>query len=368
MKRLLIAIVAGGVAFTGTGAGAAQADSVTVMTRNLYLGAGLRPLFAANDMSEVSDLTAKAVREALATNFPTRAKGLAEEIQARKPDLVGVQEAAVWRRGPVDVEAVLRNQPQSEEMVMDYLELLMTEVNKGPVQYEVADVRDQRDMESIANMDGNPNTGPFGADANYRLTLRNAILVRSDADVQITGAQAAHYKSKNTLRLRLGNRVTIKAIRGWHSVRAKVGDSPWFTFANTHFEALDSQSEVPSVRARQAKEFARAMKAVSGPVVTVGDLNSDVRTNRPGDHQAYKVLMAKGFVDIGTRKPASCCIQSSADLRNGSASEFRNRVDQILTPTPKRVKKVKAWVVGRSQSFGYWHSDHAGIVSKLDIR
>ena len=368
MKRVLVALVAGVVSFTGTGAGVAHADSVTVMTRNLYLGAGLRPLFAATNMNQVAELTAKAVKDALATNFPTRAKGLAEEIQARKPDLVGVQEAAVWLKGPVDVDAVLRNQPQSDELVLDYLDLLMAEVNKGPVQYEVADVRAQRDMESIANTDGDPRTGPYGADANYRLILRNAILVRSDADVQIKGVQAAHYSSKNTLRLSLGGRVTIKAIRGWHSVRAKVGDSRWFTFANTHFEALDSQSVVPSIRARQAKEFARAMKAVSGPVVTVGDLNSDVRTNRPGDHQAYAVLMANGFRDIGTRSPLSCCIQSSADLRNGSASEFINRVDQILTPTPKRVKKLKAWVVGRSQSFGYWHSDHAGIVSKLDIK
>jgi hypothetical protein len=52
----------------------------------------------------------------------------------------------------------------------------------------------------------------------------------------------------------------------------------------------------------------------------------------------------------------------------GSIDEFDHRVDQIFTTTPKRVKKIKTWVVGREQSYGFWHSDHAGVVGKYLLK
>ena len=60
---------------------------------------------------------------------------------------------------------------------------------------------------------------------------------------------------------------------------------------------------------------------------------------------------------------------NSDDLRTGgSKADFDHRVDQIFTTTPKKVKKVKTWVVGRKQSYGFWHSDHAGVVGKYRLR
>jgi endonuclease/exonuclease/phosphatase family metal-dependent hydrolase len=49
------------------------AQIVKVMTRNLFLGAVQR------------------------TDFATRAAGLADEVEATRPDLIGLQEAAQWR-------------------------------------------------------------------------------------------------------------------------------------------------------------------------------------------------------------------------------------------------------------------------------
>jgi hypothetical protein len=89
----------------------------------------------------------------------------------------------------------------------------------------------------------------------------------------------------------------------------------------------------------------------------------------PGDEQAFEVLRKAGFKDIGTTTPMSCCIATSDDLQNGgSIDEFDHRVDQIFTTTPKKVKKIRTWVVGREQSYGFWHSDHAGVVGKYVLK
>ena len=151
--------------------------------------------------------------------------------------------------------------------------------------------------------------------------------------------------------------------------RAKVGDGPWFTFANTHLEAFDDRTVVPSIRALQAKEFAKAMSKVKGPLIALGDFNSDSPGLVPGDEQAFEALTKAGFRDIGTTTPLSCCIADSYDLKTGgSINDFDHRVDQIFTTTPKKVKRIKTWVVGREQSFGYWHSDHAGVVGKYALK
>src|SRR4051794_3511813 len=86
---------------------AAEKPAVTVMTRNLYLGGDIfRPvnetkgksgLEALNAFANANAKTRKIVDQ---TSFPTRARLLAREMATRKPDLVGLQEVALWRSGP----------------------------------------------------------------------------------------------------------------------------------------------------------------------------------------------------------------------------------------------------------------------------
>ena len=368
MRTLLIAGVAGALTLAGVGT-ASAADNVTVMTRNVFLGADLGPALRAGGTTEFIDAAGQIFRQLESTNFPQRAKGLAQEIQTRKPDLIGLQEVALWREGPVNINAVLEQKPTASKVYQDFLKILLKQVNKGPVKYEVVKVQDEFDFEAPTDTDGNPSTGLYGADKDMRLTMRDAILKRVGTRVKVKNQRGAQYSKKNSFSVTVAGRVKVTSLRGWLSTRAKVGKGPWFTFANTHLEAFDDRTQVPSIRAKQAGEFAKAMAGAKGSLIAVGDFNSDSPGLVPGDEQAFEALRGAGFRDIGTTTPLSCCIATSDDLRTGGdISEFDHRVDQIFTTTPKRVERVGTWVTGREQTFGFWHSDHAGVVGRYRLR
>ena len=66
---------------------------------------------------------------------------------------------------------------------------------------------------------------------------------------------------------------------------------------------------MPSVRAQQAGELVAPGGPATGklPVILVGDLNSDVKTEvKPGDGQAYRVITGAGFRERSTTsRPAA---------------------------------------------------------------
>ena len=70
------------------------------MTRNVYLGADLSPGIAAQNFNELKDAAGTILNQVDQNNFPVRAKGLAKEILQKRPALVGLQEAALWRTAP----------------------------------------------------------------------------------------------------------------------------------------------------------------------------------------------------------------------------------------------------------------------------
>src|SRR4051794_13810906 len=73
---------------------------VTVMSRNLFLGANLLPLATSRPGDEFEHAAGKVYAQVQATEAGERMKLVAEEIASAKPDLVGLQEVTLWRTGP----------------------------------------------------------------------------------------------------------------------------------------------------------------------------------------------------------------------------------------------------------------------------
>jgi hypothetical protein len=363
------------VAFGAPGSARASGDDdqgkhigqvARVMTRNLYLGADLAPALTATSLSAFVDANGAVLRQATATNFPTRAKGLAVEILEKQPDLLGLQEVALWRTGPASVSPLFGGPKTATTVRYDFLRLLLDELNAGKERYRPVVVQQEFDFEAPANENAVGGDGPpptANAELNGRLTMRDVILARVDGGVHTWAPAGGAFQHLLTLPI-LGVPVTVT--RGWTQVEAKVRGGIQFRFVNTHLEAFDPRTVHPSIRALQAGELvAPGGPATSDmPVVLLGDLNSDDDTVAPDDQQAYRVLLGAGFVERSTADPLSCCIHSY-DLTTGTAAEFDHKVDHVMTDSPRTVRLVESSVTGRTMQNGYWDSDHAGVFSAL---
>jgi endonuclease/exonuclease/phosphatase family metal-dependent hydrolase len=378
-RRALLTLIAVAAALTAL-AGVAQAKGrgkvVNVMTRNLYLGADLSPAINSKSTAEFIEANGGILRQVEASNFPVRAKGLAKEIRTEKPDLVGLQEVALWRTAAPSLGPVFSGRPEATTVKYDFLQLLLAQLNKGKQLYKPVVVQDEFDFEAPADANGVPGDGPGGgqgvlanAEINGRLTMRDVILKRLHSGVVTKSPESGNFASP--LVVTVAGSKEVPVTRGWTSVVAKVRGSKPFKFVNTHLEAFDNEAEYPSIRARQAGELVAPGGPATGslPVVLVGDLNSDTKTEvKPGDGQAYQVLTKAGFRERSTSKPLGCCIENSYDLKTGgSVADFNHKVDHIMTNAPKRIKLLRSVVTGRAQQNGYWDSDHAGLFSMLDF-
>lgn len=359
-----------------------KAATVNVMTRNLFLGADLGPAIGASSAAEFVAANGQIVRDVDATDFPRRARALAAEIRKRKPDFVGLQEVALWRTAPPSLDPLTMG-PSATDVRYDFLELLLAEVNKGKkkkkkkkkvARYRPAVAQRQFDFEAPADVDGDPATGILGGEINARLTMRDAILVRKDRRLEARNATGGNFENLLVLEDVGGvPGLDVSVTRGWTALDAIVVRGKKkrkvrqrFRFVNTHLEAFDDRTQVPSIRAQQAAELiAPGGPAARRKVILLGDLNSDSPGFRPGDEQAFETLLAGGFVRRSTTTPPSCCV---SDLFSSPPSEFDHVVDHVLTNKPKKVKLRNSAVTGRSQVNGIYPSDHAGVFSRLLLK
>jgi len=96
-------------------ASASEPYQVTVMSRNLYLGADVgKALELIPDLPAAAQFMWDQMRT---TDFATRAELLADEINQSQPDVIGVQEATIWR--------CQKNIWSKKTTVYDFIEILL---------------------------------------------------------------------------------------------------------------------------------------------------------------------------------------------------------------------------------------------------
>jgi endonuclease/exonuclease/phosphatase family metal-dependent hydrolase len=378
LTLLCVGAVISVVAFRGYAADTPR--TLTVMTRNVYLGGDInRPIRAALNRTGQDGVLALGhanheLRETVdRTDFATRGKLLAQEIAAARPDLVGLQEVALWRHGPIQLNQIGR----LDATVVDYdfLAILLADLAARGVRYEIVHVQQESDVEAPA-FTGNPFAATAGSARDVRLTDRDVILVRSDAGIRIEGTGGANYSQR--LEVRLGD-TTFGFIRGYAWADVAVGSAK-IRFVTTHLESQSAQ-----LARAQAEELLNGAAGDTGlSTVIVCDCNSNpaspaARSALPiGSGAAYRLLTdGHGFTDLWLQQPGRAGPGNTAwlsELVNNEAARFNRRIDLVLAKSvpPVQIVASRAEVTGdelsdRDPASKLWPSDHAGVVVQLQI-
>ncbi len=339
-------------------------NTVKVMTRNLYLGADLSPAINSSGAADFINKNGQILRDVDTNNFKVRARILAKELKRVSPDLVGLQEVALWRTGEASLAPSISGEYVASTVHMDNLAELMTQLNKGKKRYRVVKVQKEFDFEAPADYDDDPSTGvaTLGGEINGRLTMRDVILAKVGAGVKTKNVKSDNFESHYQPVI---SGITVHVDRGWLAADVKVRKGKWFRFVNTHFEAFGE----PEIREAQARELlAKGGPLRSGklPAVLVGDLNSDDNTVSAEDALAYNALKKGGMVDRGTRKMTFGV--ASGIITADAPGKFNQTIDHVMTNRPRSVKLIKSGVTGTKPVGNYWPSDHLGVWSNLKMR
>jgi endonuclease/exonuclease/phosphatase family metal-dependent hydrolase len=339
---------------TGDGTGPRSPRPITVMTQNLFLGAALDPVLSATP-SQLPQAVAQAFAQVQATDFTARAEKLTDEIAASRPDLVGLQEVALYRRqSPGD--AISGGTIPATTVVLDFQQVLLAALSARGLSYEAVATRSGLDLEAPMST----GTGPSGPTYDdLRFTDRDVILAQSA--VTTAHSAAADYAAKAFVTT---GGMTIYIPRGWTSVETSVAGSV-IRIVNTH---LEIEAAAPFQEA-QAQELIDLLTPETHPVLLIGDFNSaaNVLTTR-----SYGLLTSGGFHDAwAQRYPTdsglTCC--QASDLLNAT-STLDQRVDIVFWRGPV-VSVSRVDVVGADQAdrtiSGLWPSDHAGVIATVTL-
>ena len=318
---------------------------LTVMTYNVYVGASTDPLLTVANLGEVPAAVAALYTKVMAADFPGRAAAIAASIKASEPHLIGLQEISIIRRQtPGDLLA--GGDVPAEDVVLDFLEILMAALKNEGLNYHVAAKVENFDVEV-------PLFTETGID-DARLTDYDVILVSED--VQVSRIMSATYSD-----LFVVEAFDLEAPRGYVALDATVAGAT-YRVVNTHLEFLDAD-----IRVAQAQELVESLRDETLPVILLGDFN----TPAP-DGAAYQLLLSAGYVDVWQMDAQgtgfTCC---QADNLQNAESELSERIDQIFVRNLELPASVLTHTVGDKPSerlpAGLWPSDHAGVVVHLPI-
>ncbi len=357
-----------------TSARAADSQNITLMTRNLYLGADLGPIIAAQTQQEFLLAAQAALAQAAANNFPERAQALAAEIVAKNPQLVSLQE----------VYNFTINGQTGPPPFRDYLVDLLAALAEQGANYKIAAV--------VKNLEIN-----FPLDVNQVLgvTDRDVILARGDVTTSVVpfatvcakpSMDGCNYQVVATVPTPFGSSIALE--RGFVAVDALLGGTV-VRFVDSHLEQpgrelFPANPDFASIfQAAQANELITILAQFPNPqgakIVLSSDINStaldqiiDLGFPYGKIYPPYMQFVFAGYIDAWTLRPGdspgfTCC--QAVNLLNLESILSDRRDVTFSREMPYGMVKVN--LTGNEETdktpSGLWPSDHAGVVTRMQF-
>jgi hypothetical protein len=337
---LLVLVALCGAAFFAAPAAEARAVRIKAMSRNLYLGTDLVPIAASRDQAELEQRVAAGFQQVRDNNPARRMTLIAREIKRHKPDVVGIQEAGIWRTGPKGDSSPAR------QVAFNYLTLLQRAMRRLGLRYRLGKVQPEIDIE-----------GPSAAGVDVRFTQQDALLVKRRPGLRVRRFRSDNFDAIFNFPTQvLGN---IPVLRGWTSADLSFRGRR-FRFVNQHIEAYNGD-----IAEAQARELVRrgGPARSSRPVILAGDLNSDPEGAGGQPPGAYNAIRGAGFTDTWVAANAESpgfTFGLDAALQN---ADFDRRIDYVFERG--RFRTRRSLLFGASAVNGQWPSDHKGLVTTL---
>jgi len=365
----------------------AEIPSVTVMSRNIYLGADVgRALELMPNLPAAAQYMWDQVKQ---TDFSNRAKILATEINQSSPDVIGLQEATIW---------YCKKYPWSKKVEVFNFTKQLLDALEG--RYELV----SKDGVKALNPGFSINPILFLTKVNDEQTFKELFGSSSAACGFETGDALLVKKSDNLEVIEVGNSEyedsysivpTIMTIyRGYSWADIKVSGAPT-RFVTTHLESLWDENKVPN-SAKQAMQLVSDLSNTKMPVIVMGDFNADPRDPRSKDQpnpgkqpvqsqacqanantcNAYLIMIRAGYQDSG---PDSFdpkfftwgmnALLTGADSKRVAAAKsmgnnygFTERLDYIFSKNG--TESSSSQIIGIQGDYG---SDHAGVVATIAL-
>jgi endonuclease/exonuclease/phosphatase family metal-dependent hydrolase len=357
------------------------------MSRNIYLGADVGvALELIPNMPAAAQFMWDQVNK---NDFSKRSVALAAEIQAYKPDVIGLQEATIWyckkNAWSKKIEVFNFTDQLLQALGGDYVLASKdgkTAFNPGysinPIPF-LTIVKDPERFQKI-----------FGQDkAACGFQIGDALAIKKELAQQVLNVGNTEYEASYSI---VPTLMTI--YRGYTWADINIADIP-VRFVTTHLESIWDENKVPNA-AKQVTQLIKDVKETNMPLVIVGDFNSDPRDPRPANAanpglqptasqecpagsskcNAYRLMKEAGFSDAGpdASDPTTYTWGMNALLTGpdpdrlkaaqamGNEYGFTDRLDYIFTKNG--IDVTTSQIIGFKAPYA---TDHAGVFAEFSI-
>jgi hypothetical protein len=323
---------------------AAPPGAISVMTWNVYVGTDVDAIIRAladGDPSNDEAVLLEQVGTLLNTDFATRAAAFADEIAAKRPHAVGLQEVSNFDLSALGLPP------------LEFMPILEDALAARGLNYVVAD--------SVLNIEASPMPGLGLQDFDFLLVDANRVTV--------LGTLAKTFEA-NLVDV-IGPVGGIELRRGYVLATVVIDDEV-YTIVSTHPEPNLDSYDLSDLRAGQALEIVTVLDQMdASTAIVMGDLN-----DQPGS-SLYQLFAQAGFVDAWAAfRPGvigyTCC--HAPDLANRTVA-FDERIDYVLV---RGFGHDVAGLLGHIDRLGevpgdrvrgpvykLWPSDHAGLFAEF---